>query len=368
MIFKWSKAYFKRYFMRPSMLILLAVMLALSFVFTFLSKGEASGFPCGVLSSQDENVNNIIASLEGTLLNVNIYDDEEEMLSALKRGEIRYAYAFDDEFSAKYEKGERRNTIIRFSNPDDVFASLIDEIVFSKVLSVCSEMSIESFLSEKGVSTINEALVYFDSYNNTLGDVFEYEILSQDKKPSEASAAFPVRGVMSVLVMAVSLFTLKTLLTDEERGLFKRLSDGRKNIVRLIAIFVPTCVFILALLLALIINGTFTALYIEVLSILLLLISCTSCAYFISSLMKNADSVALILPASLLFSLALCPVFFDVSSLFSPMKYVSALLPPYCYIYASGGDMTSLLYGLGISILYFLGGKIVYSLQGTKRG
>ena len=56
MIFAWIKAYFLRMIKRPAIIGIIAATVIISVVLSGLSKGAMSGFACGILKSDDENI------------------------------------------------------------------------------------------------------------------------------------------------------------------------------------------------------------------------------------------------------------------------------------------------------------------------
>ncbi len=371
----WIKAYFLRTVKRPAIIAAVLVMAAVSVLLTLSSKSDMSGFACGMLNSDDEKVLAVFEELknENSILDIIIYDDEEEMLKSQRRSEIRFAYVFDSEFTEKYEDGESRRTIVRFSDEDDIFASLADELVFAKVASVYAEASIEQFantnkeIDDEYREEVKEtALVMYEEYMDILGDVFVYETGGGAVVSSNGgSAAFPIRGVMSMLVLAASLLGMQTVLSDEEKSLFLRLSPKNKNFARLMGILMPTLLVAAALLVCVALNGIFTNVLYEILSVLLLAACSASFAFFVSAFIKDPDSAAMLIPLLLLISLALCPVFFDISAIVKGVKYVGALLPPYYYLYAASQNSGAMAGSLIMTVVYLSGGLLLRRIKNT---
>lgn len=373
MIFAWIKAYFLRMIKRPAIIAAVAVMVLLSALLAISSGGEMQGFACGMLRSDDENVMKIFEALkdEKTVLDIKIFDDEDEMLRAQRRGELRFAYVFDEDFTEKYEENDAWNTIIRFSDKDDIFAALADEIVFAKTAEIYADVLIKNFVLinphisyEYRDEVEKTALVMYDEYMDVLGDVFVYETLDGKVINTDGgSAAFPVRGVCAILVLTAALLGMQTVLSDEEKALYHRLSPSKKNTARLIGIAIPTVFLSLGTVVCVALSNVGVNLLHEIFSALLLICSCTAFAYFISAFLKDPDSAAMIIPLTVLLTVALCPIFFDIAALVPALKFVSGLLPPYYYLHAASKSIVGVAGSVLTASIYLIAGLLIRRIR-----
>lgn len=375
MIFAWIKAYFLRMIKRPAIIGIIAATVIISVVLSGLSKGAMSGFACGILKSDDENITAVISELknENSILNITVYEDEEEMLKAQRRGELRFAYVFDDEFTEKYENNETRRTVTRFSGEDDIFAALADELVFAKIASVYARTSIEYFArtnsnigDEYREEVKKTALLMYDEYLDILGDVFIYETENGNVVSDEGgSASFPVRGVLAMLVLIAALLGMQTVLNDSEKSLFLRLSPKNRNIAMLIGILMPTLLLAATLVVCVLFSAVSVGIFREIICALLLVCSCAAFVFFISSFLKNPDSAAIIIPLAVLLSIALCPIFFDITVFLKPMRHICALLPPYYYLYAISKSAVGMAGSVIMAVIYLLAGLLIRKIKNT---
>lgn len=360
MTMAWIKAYFLRMIKRPAMIFALAFVLVATLLLTLAAKSDMSGMKCGVLACDDESASEIITKLseQSGILDFEVYDDEGEMVRLLKRGELRFAYVFDSEFTDKYISGEIRHTVKRFSKEADIFAALADEVVFSKIADVCANIEISAFSDESEFA--ENAINKYNEYMDLLGNIFVYETLQgQVVSADEGSAAFPVRGFAAALVLVCALYGMQTVMSDEEKGLLLRLSPKARNCVRVLATLIPASIMAVLLILCLLASGTFSVWHTELASAIMLAVSSASFCFFISSLIKDPDTAGILTAFIFLAVTALCPVFFDIGAIVKFVKGAAMLLPPYHYLRLGGGILSAAVY----SLVFFALGLLLRRLK-----
>ncbi|MCM1467179.1 MAG: hypothetical protein NC086_03450, partial [Alistipes sp.] len=158
---------------------------------------------------------------------------EEELIQKVQKGNAECGYIFGEDITERVAKEKYKNNIIQVKKTGSVIADPVNETVFSSFFKFFTREMILNYVksSEKFVEMDPEGLLQLDgtfSAYLTGKPTFHVEFKTmkgrEDFSKAEIietkEAAFPLRNVMAVLIMAGAALGVLNWLTDREKGVF----------------------------------------------------------------------------------------------------------------------------------------------------
>ena len=252
------------------------------------------------------------------------YSSQEALRQAVDEGKADVGAVIPGNISSDLQKNDLEGVLLLIKSPNSLLADLWQEHVSAALFGVYAPYVMEDALDGAGLSEEEIFAAYYGRFD--AGKLFRFDIESakgQVEPLTERQNRFFL-GALSLLLFAAAFYAAAEPLADETRALSAR--SGRK--AALAHLFLPgVCVRYLLLFLA----GAGAALLcgrsrlVPALSLYVLLLALFSLAL---KLIPGSWQGMLCL-FILLLSLALCPVYTDLSLAFPAVSVIRRFLPPY---------------------------------------
>ena len=164
----------------------------------------------------------------------------------------------------------------------------------------------------------------------------------------------PVRGLLGILMVLCGLAAALFYLHDEERGTFALVPLRRRGWVAYACLFIAVLNISVVTLLALVLGGVATSLWLEVPILLLYAVCCAAFCLLLLRLCGSIRVLASVLPVLVTIMIVVCPVFFDarmtlwIKLAFPPTYFVNATFDRWYLLYmlAYAAVCVALAYGI----------------------
>lgn len=151
---------------------------------------------------------------------------------------------------------------------------------------------------------------------------------SADKTSNYLTA--PIRGILSLMVLLCTLASMLYFLKEQAQGKFSWLPTSRRIVPALASCFSAAALSSVAMFITIKFTGMSTSLLSELFALLLYCISLAGFCVAVSQFFRSPGKFGAIIPALLIITLALSPIFFNMKIL----RPVRLLLPTYYYLHS----------------------------------
>ena len=138
----------------------------------------------------------------------------------------------------------------------------------------------------------------------------------------------PIRGMLSLLVILATLAAGMYFLADQEEGRYDWMSYEKRLRPAFGSCFAAATLSGIAVLVAVMLSGIRTAIWIELIAMMLFILSATGFGFLMATIFRSPGKLGASLPFFIISMLALCPIFFNVKML----PAIRLLLPPTYYL------------------------------------
>lgn len=274
-----------------------------------------------------------------------ICNSEEELMEEVQKGRAECGYIFGENITERVAKEKYKNNIIQVKKNSSVIADSINETVFSSFFKFFTRETILNYVksNEKFAEMDSEGLLQLDgafsSYlngNHTFHVEFKEmggrDDFSEAETIETEEAAFPLRNIMSVLIMAGAILGVLSWLTDREKGVFAPMKYDFVTISRPLYVLIPTILLAVCSLCSMAASGTMTFWVREFLVMAAYVFLLTAAGVLATCVVKRSIWIISAFPVLIIGSLILCPVFIDLSVYLPGIQYVQRLFLPYYYM------------------------------------
>ena len=271
-------------------------------------------------------------------------ENEESLMKDIYEGRAEVGYIITDNLTDKILNKNYKACIKSIINGDNFIASMTNEIVFSALFRNYADKVAIQYIKASSVfaditgKAVEEYKAYYNGYNKSdMTFHLEFKVLSDSESDAdeliELSAkenSFPIRGLAGLLVMLAAMLGGVLYLSDKEKGRLLTLPLSCRRIAGFVYPFVAAFSFAVSAEITLLIchTGDFPVEFLRMFGLLIL-----SCLYtfLLTKLLGKSRRMIIAALVIALLSLAVCPVFVDVTSLVKPLKMLSRCIPLYYY-------------------------------------
>lgn len=347
--FTWLLLLTKRQLKNPIVIFALFVLPLISIGVRAFSRSnnENSTYSIGIYNAGiDDFSNKLSDSLCSGTNNYHFipYDNADSLYKDVTAKKLLCGYIFPDNLSDKIKDNDISDSIISIRQADATIQASINEIVFSHLIKIQGKSIIENYVSNMpefvNIDTdyIERLENYYEKYlqsdvtfhmiYNTCG-VDGITTLSPDAKNT---VVFPVRGIFSILVYLAGMFGGILYMRDHENGIFSTVTISYKRLMPALYAFIPSAIFGIIALVSMGILEIFTVVFNEILIMFFYVLIVTFFTMLMVKITKKNTIFASLLPAIMLCSLILCPVFIDASKYIPALKLLQKIFMPYYYL------------------------------------
>lgn len=345
--FTWLAILTKRQLKNPFLLIMLALIPAVCLISGQINHTQKdTSYTVGIyLDGNDEISKELADNLlerESTFKFV-MYDNRNNLYRDVRNSKLICGYIFPDDLKNKTIDGDCTDSITAVFHASSSVQGAINEIVYSELIRIQGRFIITEYVDSKGVfdstdaSYREELLRYYSNYLKS--DVtFHIEFNSygidgiKEIKDTNIHVAFPVRGILAILVYLAGMFGSVMWMRDDEKGTFVTLTAGYRRLCRILYAVIPVVLFGIMMLVSLAVSNRFENIVSELWPMLLLTAMSAVFAVLMTYITKTSHVYAACIPILLLCALIFCPVFFNAGNYVPAARFVEKLFVPYYYL------------------------------------
>ena len=271
------------------------------------------------------------------------YKDLDQMYEDVKTEKINCGYILPANLTHRTGLANCEGSITVVKPPNTNIQPAINEFVYAALLKLQNLQILPKFMQDTGyfdeLSTeqIDELISY---YKTNIDSGLTFKIIFQtygvtgltEENGATKAVTFPLRGILSVMVFLAGIMGAALYLMDGEKGIFDTLDKKLFILCRVVYTLIPTLLFGLSAIITLLLSGSFTIVWIEILSMLLLIVLVTLFGQLLITLTRNSKICIACIPALLVACLIFCPVFLNASSYVPAAKVIEKLFVPYYYL------------------------------------
>ena len=333
---------FKRMFTSVSFVVLLVLCTAVIYLASL--DGTAGTYPtagvCG--GGEGDNVQRIISHL--TENGFVWFDDEAQMLRQIESGALDCGVVLPDDLAERLEHGAVDECVRFVTSPLSIIPELYRSHASAAIFREYAPYVAADALADSGIP--REELLAEYELMFAQGFAFSFEILSADGEWHEQT---DTNGLVSGAAALVIFALILGMGTDDVRGNLVRRIGARKMLLTVVLPGTVVCVAAVAAAGGVGIWLAGAAQLIVPLGVYALLLGAVR--IFLMAALKEARERYVLLAIVLILSLALCPIFVDLS-LFSPaLRVLRCVLPPYWFFLAAEKPLLWLAVGCGAMIV-----------------
>lgn len=270
---------------------------------------------------------------------------EEDLIQAVQTGEAECGYIFVENITNRVAKEKYKNNIIQVKKTGSFLADSINETIFSSFFKFFTREMMLNYVknSEKFSQMDQEGLVQLDgTYDYYLNDNgtfhVEFKMLGDGTDFLETEIietedmTFPLRNVMSVLVMLGAVLGVLNWQMDKEAGVFAPMKYDFVTISRPLYVAIPTVLLAVCAFCSMAVSRTMEFYGREFAVMAAYVILLTATGVLATYVIRKSTWIVSALPVLMIGSLILCPVFIDLSVYIPVLKYAQKLFLPYYYM------------------------------------
>ncbi len=267
----------------------------------------------------------------GSAMRILTFDGEEEASAALRSGEIEAVWILGDlegTLRAAARSGTAEHPIKVVEREDDPLLALSREKLYAAIFPELSYEIYADLMEDRFGETDGSVLRSYYDTRIVTSRIIEFESVSGGEDTGPGYMLSPLRGLLSLIVLAAALSSALYSIGEVRRGAFVWAGRPAMYAIPLLSHFLAALGAGAASLTALAAGGVLGNVLAE---IACMTVFCALCAVFCEALrlvLGTEERFAAAIPAAIILSLALAPIFVDIRG-FAPVK---ALLPPYWYL------------------------------------
>lgn len=357
----WFLLSCKRYVRKPSFLVIL-LLLPLGILAADRSQGHKEQEIKIAVSVQGGDGNELGRRLAESLVNrrrgvdagmFRFYAcrDEEQVKDEVASRRAECGYVITEGLREKLDSGKYRRSILVYSAPSTVAASLSTETVFAALMEIYDRDLLTAYVAEESLfdslgapgsrdreqSALEAGALYDKWLDNGSTFRFEYSFQGQEGAADlpgtqTQETVFPVRGMVAVYVFVTGLYGAVVLCGDEERGLFLPLSYGYRTPCRLASMAAPVAMAAVSGLLALWASRSLVGPVKEIVAMAVYCMAVTAVSWLLKVICRRPQVLCCIIPFFVIGSLLFCPVFIDAGRYLDVLDQVGKIFPPRYYL------------------------------------
>ena len=369
----------KRLYKKVSFIIILLLIPVAVISLSVISKQD-SGFVHIILTQHNENdalstqiIDELLA--EDSLVRFTKVKTEKDAIEMIKNSAADEAWIFHDNLNqkisdfAKPESGYSPAVTV-ICREKNVLLALTNEKLTSAMYKHCAKTYYLNFIrqnvSEFDMLSDDELYTYFDNHPVN-EDIFVFRTSGGklEEAPQNNYLVSPIRGLLGIITVISGMAAALFYMQDKKRGTFSWIPEHKQLFVAffciLIATFNVTLVSFISLLCAKIVNVSLT----EIACIILYALCASAFCLLLLQVFSNIKIYSAIIPLVCVVMVAVCPVFFDLRSIFT----LQHLLPPTYYVNSTVSSiylLYMLIYTVAVITLCYIIDKIKNNIALTK--
>ncbi len=336
---------YKRLFKKASFALILLLIPCMILAVKAIDGGDSGAVTVALaaLDAGDETACEIISSLldSSDLIRFTVYESEAQAREAVEENRADSAWVFHLGLEEKIDKFtqnmHRRNAFVTvIQREDNVLLKLSREKLYSALYPYTSYSLYESFTLKKIPSALDmsedEIRSHYDKIDAEGGDLFDISYADMPYTDGESVGYLlsPMRGLFSLVILLGGFAAAIFFMQDRSDGVFDAAPLRLHPIYDIAYQLTAVSLLSIAVLFALFISGIATSFVTELLLMLLYMLAVALFCMALKQLCVSVHILGAVIPAVMLISVALCPVFFNVSG----AEILQYLLPPYYYLSA----------------------------------
>jgi hypothetical protein len=352
-IAKWYVYSCKRLFKKP-LFFLLLLSLPIGMRLFWSAEKESGGTISIALYTDGDDFNEQAA--DALIREAQSFDfyrcgSEEALRADVAAGRAECGYCFPAGLKERLNAGDYKRAIRVVTSPSTVASGIASESVYAGLFSVYGRellrqyaVSGEAFAAAREIVTAEgiweELEPLYDAYlENGSTFAFAYEtVAGAAVEETQALASFPVRGMGAVFILVMGLGAAVTAGEDERRGLYLAMTGAGKTACQLMQIGAAVSFAALSVLTSFAVSGSLPgpcgpgALFREGAALALYGASAAVFSWGLLTVVKKPQAIAGLIPFFILGSLAVCPVFADLSRFIPVIKIIRWGFLPWYYL------------------------------------
>ena len=276
---------------------------------------------------------------------------EEELRNDVASGRAECGYCFPEGLKERLDAGDYKRAIRAVTSPSTVASGIASESVYAGLFSVYGRELLRQYaVSGQAFAGARELFPaeriweelepLYDKYlRNGSTFAFAYETAAGSAvEEAQAFASFPARGMGAVFILVMGLGAAVTAGEDGRRGLYLAMTEARKAACQLMQIGAAVSFAALSVLVSLAVSGSFPrpcgpgSLFQECAALALYGASAAVFSWGLLAAVKRPQAIAGLIPFFILGSLAVCPVFADLSRFIPVIKIIRWGFLPWYYL------------------------------------
>ncbi|MGN0160639.1 MAG: hypothetical protein ACI4AQ_04555 [Lachnospiraceae bacterium] len=273
-----------------------------------------------------------------------IYDSLSLMEADVLGDKVLCGYAFLPNFTERLFAGDTNKIITVICKENSLMAESVNEIVFSHFYKEYCEHAILKYTAsnEKFTAHGDVSGPLTEKYRDYVdGDAIfkiEFEELSGEEsldgatQIQEENITFPLRGILSILMLLGMFLGVISYNSDREKGMFKTLRGGFGVQSRILYVLVPVFYIALMTLFSLYAGGVHEGLLKEIGALICYIILLTAVGAMMGLIIPDNRIIMGCMPVVLLASILICPVFVDLENYFDAVLWIRKFFLPHYYL------------------------------------
>lgn len=331
----------KRLLLKPGFIIILLLIPLSVFALKIGVSGNSSVLSVGLYSEGSEIGDSIVDELldRDSIINFVKYHSEEDARQALLSEKIDSAWIFPEDIEEKIKRNAKYGTmkplvkVIERESADSLEMS--HELLYGSIHPYVAYSNYTSFIEEKYGQQITPSLEDMEYHYNKgamSGTLIEIKVLGDEKSEtvSKDFLTFPLRGMLSLVIVLCGLASVMYFLSDKKNGRFDWLPSPLHIIPAFGSCFAGILISSFTVFVSLLLLGIDTKIFTEISAMLLYMI-CVCFFCLICGMLSGTDArLGAFTPFIMIIMLVQCPIFLNMDSA-RPLWF---LLPPSYYLYA----------------------------------
>lgn len=271
------------------------------------------------------------------------YTDIEDMTNDIKTKKLCCGYILPDDLSEHVEIKDTYGCINVIMQPSESLQPAINEHVYAELIRLqnynilTSYVTGQEWFSVTDTDAMEKLIEYYEYYANsdktfhinfeTYGDAG-----LQTKEDPVSTIAFPIRGILSIMVFLSGIFGCVTFLSDKEKGIFETITIKYRILCQILYVLIPTLLFTISALLTIVFSGIWTGALRELIGMLILILLTLVFSQLLIIITRKSSVCIACIPGLLIGCLIFCPVFVQVSYYVPAAEFIEKLFMPYYYL------------------------------------
>ena len=346
-LFTWCFILIKRTVKNPLLIILMLIMPILALIADKIpSFHNDVSYEAGIyFDGTDELSTALMESLLGTkgIFSFTEYTDIEEMTQDIKTKKLSCGYILPDDLSKRVDIKDNYGCITVIMPPSVGLQPAINEYMYAELIRLQNYNILTDYVTDQkwfsvtDTDAMDELIEYYEYYadsDKTFHINFETygEGGLQPKEDATGTIAFPIRGILSIMVFLAGIFGSVTFLSDREKGIFETISIKYRILCQILYVLIPTLLFAVSALLTITFSGIWAGIWRELLGMLVLILLTLLFSQLLIVVTRKSNTCIACIPGLLIGCLIFCPVFIQVSNYVPAAEFIEKLFVPYYYL------------------------------------